>query len=133
MTYDVRAAAQAARNLAPKTKGGKGQVLTVILPSVGNVFDPVTRKNIQAPPVRHEGSGIELFYESREIDGKSILTGDRKLMISPKKTNGEDMPEFDSKAIIELASGVQLQVINAGALKPAGVVVYYEAQARGAK
>lgn len=132
MSYDVRAAAQAARNLAPKSKGGKGQVVTVVIPSVGTVFDPISRKNIAGSPARHEGSGIELFYETREIDGKAILTGDTKLMLSPKKTNGEDMPVFDEKALIELSAG-ERQVVKVGRFAPAGLTVYFEVQLRGKK
>lgn len=115
--------------LAPKAKGGKGQPITITFPNVGT-FDPATQSmSGGGAPSVNDGSGIELSFDIRQIDGKSILQDDKRFLLSPKKLDGTDMPEPTTKATVTLADG-PFRIINCKPTKPAGVAIMYELQLR---
>lgn len=72
-------------------------------------------------------SGVEFDYVQKEIDGKLVLKGDRRVLISPDL--GATPKAGDS---VTLEDGTRLEVVDSKPLKPAGVVVLHEVQTRGA-
>lgn len=70
-----------------------------------------------------------LEYAAREIDGTRVQVGDRRIYISPIGAPG-DMRAGDK--IID-AAGVPYVIILASPMSPAGIVAYWDLQARGPK
>lgn len=71
-------------------------------------------------------SGVEFDYVAKEIDGKEILQGDRRVLIAP---NLGTTPE--AQDVVTLTNGTRLQVVRSKPLQPAGVIVLHEVQVRG--
>lgn len=68
---------------------------------------------------------VELFYETREIDGSLVLTTDKKVIAS---TAGVTItPSNDDELII---AGVAHEVVSVKPLQPGGIVLLWEIQAR---
>lgn len=130
MDYAQRAVLSSAKSLAHRSKGGKGQTIKVTIKGE-SVFDPQTQAATAPAPVVHVGSGIELGYEIREIDGTKIKVGDKKLLLSPKKQDGSNMPTFDAKAKIEMEGGAKYSVVRCDPLQPTGLPIMFEVQVRG--
>jgi hypothetical protein len=61
------------------------------------------------------------------VDGTTILSGDRKLLISAERF--EAFPKTTDKLI---ADGVEYNIINVSPLAPGGVSILYTLQIRGA-
>jgi hypothetical protein len=135
IAYDVRAQRQAARDLAPKSKGGKGQAVTLNYQGPG-AYDTATGAMVQPIPAAQDSSGVELAYEAHRIDGTNILTGDTKFMLSPLTIQGVGVvlagANDAGETTLTMADGVPRRVISIEPFKPAGLLVYAYLQLRGA-
>ncbi len=132
--YDVRAQQQAARQLAPKSRGGKGQAVVLTWLAAG-AYDTNTGKVVQPAPALQTCSGLEEQYRAFQIDGTAILTGDTKFMLSPLTEAGTvvDLHDgADGKFTLTLADGTVKSVIRVEPFRPAGLLVYAYLQLRGA-
>ncbi len=125
-TYD-RAKALAARQLAPRSKGGKGLECDVAAITQGE-YDtdlggyPVTT-------VVHNGSAMREEYSSGSIDGTNIRVGDFKLLLSPVKLDGSDMPEPKTDDTVTF-NGQTAAVVRVKPWNYAGLACGFEVQVR---
>lgn len=87
--YD-RAKATAARQLAPRSQGGKGLELT-LRRTVAGEYEPDTGSSETVTD--YAGSGLRENYRLEDIDGTLVKAGDVRFMVSPVLLNGDDMPE----------------------------------------
>lgn len=85
----------------------------------GPEFDPITTFADFAC------KAVALEYSNREIDGTRIRAGDAKVFIS---TAGLTIAPSESDALV--IGGVTHEIVVVKPLSPAGVVVFYEVQAR---
>ncbi len=129
--YDVRAKAQAARVLNTIAGGGKGQAVTLTRQVTGgynlaNGTDTLTTTT-------QTGSGVDMDYSSRAIDGDLVKAGDRKLLLSPLNSAGAALtaPVAD-ETTVTLADGSVWTVKRVETLAPAGTVILFTLQLRGA-
>lgn len=132
--YDVRAQRQAAAQLAPKSRGGKGQAVTLIWQAAGT-YDTDAGKVVQPPPVSQDCSGLEEQYAAYLVNGTAILTGDTRFMLSPLTTSGQAVDLHDGEEgtfTLTFASGMSKTVVRAEPFRPAGLLVYVYLQIRGA-
>ncbi|MFK3794725.1 hypothetical protein [Pseudomonas sp. NPDC088444] len=124
--YD-RAKASAARNLAPRSKGGKGLELTLVRTTPGQ-YDPGTGSS--TPTVENfQGSGLRESYKQSDIDGTRIKQGDFKILISPLLLDGTDtpLPKTQDKVIFD---GDTYTVQDVTPWDYAGLAVGFSVQAR---
>lgn len=92
--YDARALATAARMLAPKSRGGKGQEVTLHQPATDGVYDPATdTTGPSSPATDHIGSGIEQKYTTYSVANGVVGAKDIEFLLSPLKADGSDMPQ----------------------------------------
>lgn len=123
MAYDDRAQATAARVLAPKSAGGKGQQVTLEVTDQG-AYDPTTGATGTGSITRQTGSGIEEHFRSTQIDGALIMVGDVKFMLSPLTTAGALITTAVVDALVEYPDGRKWRVKGAEPFAPAGTLVY---------
>ena len=129
--YDLRARATAARMLAPKSKGGKGQVVTLHQPASDGTFDPATETTSGATPAQdHAGSGVETKYDARSIAAGLVQAGDVKFLLSPVKLDGSPMPEPAADSWTLTKGGQTWTIKLVTPTSPAGLDVMYELQLR---
>lgn len=121
--YDDRAQATAARMLAPKASGGKGQQVTLDLVDQG-AYDPTTGATGTGSITRQTGSGIEEHFRSSQIDGSLIMVGDVRFMLSPLTTDGDLITTAVVDALVEYPDGRKWRVKGAEPFAPAGTLVY---------
>lgn len=129
--YDLRARATAARNLAPVSRGGKGQEVTLHQPAV-TTYDPATDTTVVVTPAQdHDGSGIETKYDAESVAAGLVAAGDIRLLLSPLKTDGSPMPQpvADSWTLTKADGDWTIKRVTP--TSPAGVVVMYELAVRG--
>lgn len=123
--YD-RAKASAARNLAPRSQGGKGLELT-LRRTVQGEYDPDT--GVSETVTDYAGSGLRENYRAEDIDGSLIKAGDVKLLVSPVLLSGIDMPQPDTQDKI-LFDGETYTVQRVDPWDYAGLAVGFSVQAR---
>lgn len=124
--YD-RAKVSVARNLAPRSRGGKGLELTLQRVTKG-VYDPATGKAVDTV-ASYDGSGLRENYKQSDIDGTLIKQGDVKILISPLLLDGSDTPQV--KALDKLIfNGETYTVQGVEPWSYAGLTVGYSVQAR---
>lgn len=126
--YDVRARSTAARMLAPKSKGGKGQEVTLTQPAATS-YDPATDTTTVVTPAQdHAGSGVETKYDARSVAAGLVQAGDIKFLLSPVKLDGSEMPkpEADSWKLTKADGLWTVKLVTP--TSPAGNVVMYEIQ-----
>lgn len=129
MAYDDRARATAIRMLAPKALGGKGQEVQ-ITSSAATGYDPATGKTNGASDEGQTGSGVEMAYSAREIDGATVQRGDVRFMLSPVTTDGEEITAAKVGATLTNVAGVDWRIMAAEPFAPAGLVTHYDLQLR---
>lgn len=130
--YDLEARADAVAELAPIAQGGSGQTVTLHQPVTDGVYDPATDTVTGASLADdHEGSGVELQYDARSIDGTVILAGDVKFVLSPEKTDGTLMPQPVADVDTLVYGGKTWTIKRVNTLSPAGNIVLFELQLRG--
>lgn len=129
MAYDDRALAQAARQLAPKARGGKGQevAITGLIPAG---YNPLTDEAESGGDAVQIGSGIQKGYDARSIDGTLIQRGDKQFLLSPLQTNGQPIGEIvPDRDVLTKADG-QWMIRAVETVAPAGMAVLYKLQLR---
>lgn len=130
--YDLRARATAARNLAPVSRGGKGQEVTLHQPAV-TTYDPATDTTVVVTPAQdHDGSGIETKYDAESVAAGLVAAGDLRFLLSPLTLTGGLMPEAVADAWTITVGGKVYTIKRVTPTRPAGNVIYYELQLRGA-
>lgn len=128
--YDLRARATASRMLAPVSRGGKGQEVTLHQPAVTS-YDPATDTTTVVTAAQdHIGSGVETKYDARSVAAGLVQAGDIKLLLSPVKLDGSEMPkpEADSWKLTKADGVWTVKLVTP--TSPAGNVVMYEIQLR---
>ncbi|MFD1189750.1 hypothetical protein [Phenylobacterium conjunctum] len=135
--YDLRAQALAARLLAPKAAGGKGQQITLVHQSAGT-YDPATSQLTGAGAVTQITSGVVSEYKEKSrgglqrIDGSLVQSGDRNIRISPVTVDGSTLapgPQLDDT--VTLATGQSYTITQVSIIAPAGLTLYYDCNIRG--
>jgi hypothetical protein len=121
--YDQRAQAMAARVLAIKSAGGKGQQVTLDVTDQG-AYDPTTGATGTGSITRQTGSGIEEHFRASQIDGSLIMVGDVRFMLSPLTTDGAVITTAVVDALLEYPDGRKWRVKGAEPFSPAGTLVY---------
>lgn len=124
--YD-RSRKLAVRMLAPRDKGGKGAEITLQRRQQGP-YDPEAGGSTTVT-VEHRGSAFRDTFALRDIDGTVIKQGDVKLLVSPEKLDGSDLPEPTTQDRI-LFDGKTYTVIGVKPWDYAGLAVGFEVQAR---
>lgn len=129
MNYDLEERIAAAEDLAPIAQGGFGQVVTLTHVTPGS-YDTATATETGATTTTQTGSGVEIAYTAREIDGNTIRVGDKKLLLSPLNSAGAALlaPELGDTAA--LASGTWT-ILAIEPLSPAGTVIMWTLHLRG--
>lgn len=123
--YD-RAKATAARQLAPRSAGGKGLELT-LRRTVAGEYDPDTGTSNTVTD--YAGSGLRETYRQADVDGSLIKAGDVRFLISPLLINGDDTPQPQTQDQI-IFDGDTYTVQNVDPGDFAGVACFFYAQAR---
>ncbi len=135
VAYDVRARATAARLLGPIAQGGKAQAVTLTHKSSG--YEPATDTATPTAPTQ-TGSGVVLEYATfirsgaRNEPDSLIQRGDRQLLLSPLNSAGVPLTPPIAGDTVTLASGVGYTITAVAPLAPAGTVIYFECNIRGA-
>lgn len=124
--YD-RSRALAVRMLAPRAKGGKGAEMTLQRRQQGP-YDPEAGGSTTVT-VEHLGSAFRDTFALSDIDGTLIKQGDVKLLVSPEKLDGSDLPEPTTQDRI-LFDDKNYTVIGVKPWDYAGLAVGFEVQAR---
>lgn len=129
--YDARFLALAARLLAPKSRGGKGQEVTLHQPGSEGTFDPVTETTSGAsPPVDHYGSGVEDGYSAEMVASGAVLAGDVKFLLSPVTLQGAALPTPVADSWTLTKDDGVWTIKKVQRIAPAGMAVLYELQLR---
>jgi len=131
--YDARFLALAGRLLAPKSRGGKGQEVTLKAPPFAGTFDPETETTTGATPgATHISSGVEDKFSAFSVASGVVAAGDVKFLLSPLKADGSPMPKPVADAwTLTYADGSAWTIKKVDRIAPAGVAVMYELQLRG--
>jgi hypothetical protein len=124
--YD-RSRALAVRMLAPRERGGKGAEMSLLQRQQG-AYDPVTG-GATTITVSHAGSAFRDTYKQDDIDGTRIKQGDVKLLVSPEKLDGTDMPVPATQDQV-IFNGKTYTLITVSPWNYAGLAVGFEVQAR---
>lgn len=124
--YD-RSRKLAVRMLAPRARGGKGAEMTLQRKQQG-VYDPMAG-GAPVITVAHHGSAFRDSYEQRDIDGTRIHQGDVKLLVSPEKLDGSELPMPTTQDRI-VFDGKTYTLIAVMPWNYAGLSVGFEVQAR---
>lgn len=124
--YD-RSRALAVRMLAPREKGGKGAVMMMQRRQQG-AYDPVAG-GATTVTVSHVGSAFRDTYTQKDIDGTRIKQGDVKLLVSPQKLDGTDLPVPTTQDQV-IFDGKTYTLIAVAPWNYAGLDVGFEVQAR---
>lgn len=103
-----------------------------------DAYDPATGSNTASTPASQSGFGVVLEYSTfirsgvRNQPSDLIRAGDRQLLLSPLDASGAPLgpPKSGDKVT---ASGVTYQITSVAPLAPAGDVIYFECNIRGAK
>lgn len=109
------------RSTATRLLVGAGQSLTLSKPAVGS-YNPAT--SIASSTVASSVvTGVVMDYGVKEIDGKMVLRGDRKVMVSA----GGAVPAIGDTLTIQSEAH---RVIDVRDVAPGGVTILYIVQVR---
>lgn len=123
MTYDYTEDAETAAELLEEF----GQEVTLISQTVG-AYSPATG-SAAVTTSEQTVNAVSLDYSSRDIDGSLIKVGDKRLLVAPKTTYGDDLvaPSVDDTVTV----GSTIWTLkNIKTLSPAGTVVLYDCAIR---
>ena len=126
--YDVRARTTAGRLLGTIAANGKGQTATITRRTSG-AYD-VSTGAAAVTTTTQAGSGVEVEYKQRDIDGTMVLEGDRKFFLSPLNTAGAVLtaPAMDDTVTLSDSSVWTIKAVDT--LSPAGTAILYVLQLR---
>ncbi len=135
----ARAKATAARLLNTVANLGNAQtiILTRDISSPGN-YDTNTGSIMGAITASQTGSGVVFEYNTfirsgtRSEAGSLIQSGDKQLLLSPLDSTGADLVPPTEGTRARLADGTSYTITAVAAQSPAGPVIYYECNIRGA-
>lgn len=130
MAYDTRARTKAAAKLAPIALGGSGQAVTLTAASGGG-YSPATGKRAGQSTAAQTGSGIEDSYSAREIDGSTVLAGDKRFMLSALASDGTALTMPAPGDLLEYGTGARWRIMAAEPYAPAGLAIYAMLHLRG--
>lgn len=91
MDMHDRFRAMAIKNLAPRSKGGKGVEVT-LKKMVAGEYNPDTSMVEDDSVVEYFGSALRTSFKTFAIDGNLIRVDDLLLYLSPQLINGTDCP-----------------------------------------
>jgi hypothetical protein len=77
-------------------------------------------------------TGVVLEWNQRNIDGSLVLVGDKRLLLSPVTTAGAALTAPAANDTVTIGSAVYT-IVRVVPLNPAGTVVMYECNIRGAR
>jgi hypothetical protein len=100
-----------------------GYTVTFTRPTAGGSYDPASGTVTGAAPLTWTGQGIYVNYMNEEVNGTSITTDDRKLMV--RGTGIERDPEPG-----DLVDNLY-QIINVRKTQSGSTVLAYVCQVRG--
>lgn len=106
-----------------------GQPVVVHKPGIGGAnggYTPGVGAAPTIPPQDIEGIGGLFGYKAQYIDGTSILQGDQRMLLAPKITEAPQVGWTIS------ANSKTYRIVSVERVAPAGVVVLYKLQLRGA-
>lgn len=103
-----------------------GQPVEVHKPGAGGSYVPGVGVVPAEPPRNFDGTGALFGYRAQNIDGISVLQGDQRLLLAPQ------IAEAPQVGWTVTASAVTYNIVRVERVAPAGVVVLYELQVRGA-
>lgn len=103
-----------------------GQPVVVHKPGAGGGYVPGVGV-VPAEPARNfDGTGAMFGYKAQNIDGVSVLQGDQRLLLAPQ------IVEPPQVGWTVTASGATYNIVRVERVAPAGMVVLYKLQVRGA-
>jgi hypothetical protein len=134
VTADIytRAVATALRLLTDK-----GQAVTLTKAGGAGTYDPATGINTVTPPAAQTVTGAVFEYSSfirsgvRNDAGSLIRAGDKQLLLAATATDGTALAAPATGDTV-LVGSVTYTITGVAPLSPAGTVVYYECNIRGA-
>ncbi len=106
-----------------------GQELTLRKSVSEGTYNPATGSVSGATTEDYTVLGYFYNYDIEEIDGTSVLRGDRKLLLYTKDIVGEDLPEPESNDKV-LGSGDTVSVISVRKILSGSTVRCYILQVR---
>lgn len=116
--------------VADELLGEFGQAVTITRDGDGEATRDEDTLVVTPPtPVTQIGTGVELGYTAREINGTSILAGDGKMQLSPFAADGTAMTAAVVGATITIGSVVR-RIITAEPYSPGETVLYIIVQHR---
>ena len=115
--------------LAPISKGGKGQPVTITWPGK-TVVDPETDTAKVGEPRIEQCSGVEEAYSAFTVGQGLVLAGDVKFLLSPLQRDGTPVTPPVAGLVLAKADGKPWTVVRVDTLAPAGVAVMFTLQLR---
>jgi hypothetical protein len=117
-------------NDADEAIGEMGQSVT-LTHTVAGTYAPGT--GITNTTTEQTGTGAVADWDARQVDGTLIKTGDKRLLLSPLNTSGAALtPPVLGDTVTDAASKVYTLTAPLETLSPAGTVVLYTCNMRGA-
>lgn len=127
--FDYTKSAATAERLLQKF----GQAVTLVRPSTSPpTYDPATGISTPVAPASYAGRGAVFDYKQTDVNATLVQAGDQRLYLSPFQADGSAMPEPVTSDDVVLANGKTYSVVRGGEVNPAGTVVLYDLQLRGA-
>ena len=115
---------------ANKLLKGKGQAVTLSRQTAG-AYDPATGTSTVVVTTQN-GTGAIFDYEDKNVDGVLILSGDKRLLLSAMSSTGSALTAPEVNDTVTDAGAVVRTITRIKTLAPAGTVVMYECNLRGA-
>lgn len=128
MSYDLEARADAIEVLATVADGGYGKAMVFTAFGAGT-RDPETLK-VTPSTASQTGSGIEMTFKAKEIDGTLIKATDRLLVVSPVTSAGADLTEPKPGGTVAYG-GKTVTIMGVERKQPADEVILFRLHVRG--
>jgi len=108
--------------------GEMGQSVT-LTNTVAGTYAPGT--GITNTTTTQSGTGVVVDWDSRQTDGSLIKIGDKRLLLSPLNTSGDELTAPSLGDTITDAAGVVYTLVAPlGVINPAGTAVLYDCNMR---
>ena len=114
---------------ANKMLRGKGQAIVLTRRTAG-AYDPTTGAAAVTTTVQNGYGGI-FDYEDENIDGTLILSGDKKLLLSPINSAGTALVAPEVNDTVTDKALVVRTITRIKTLSPAGTTVMFDCNLRG--
>lgn len=100
-----------------------GQDMSLVRPGTGQSYDPVLGRASASADSSFSAKGVMLAYESSEIDGSNVQSGDRKVILQ-----AVEQPKAADRLRVGLESS--WTIVSWKEVAPAGLALIYELQVR---